>query len=219
MKNNPRLESVVALIDDSGFLTVNEISRLCDVSEMTARRYLDTLDQQKKIKRVYGGAVSLINKPEEVEGPITPIEGQKEVLLVDQVDVLIGTSVNPYYDSLLIERSKRKNIPVIAESIEMPNQRTFVAVDNYRAGYDLGTWAGKYFLGKGNDPINLLDLTFHQPNTQERSRGFVDGLMKVSPTSKTILSINAQSRYATAYQLVIDALTVYPHINLISTGD
>ncbi len=137
------------------------------------------------------------------------------MLLVDQVDVLIGTSVNPYYDSLLIERSKRKNIPVIAELIEMPNQRTFVAVDNYQAGFDLGKWAGGYFLQKGNPGVNLLDLTFHQPNTQERSRGFVEGLMKACPTSKTILSINAQSRYATAYQLVVDALTVYPQINLI----
>jgi len=173
------------------------------------------LDQQKKIKRVYGGAVSLNNKPEETEGPITTIEGQKDVLLVDQVDVLIGTSVNPYYDSLLIERSKRKNIPVIAESIEMPNQRTFVAVDNYRAGFDLGTWAGNYFLQKGNDQVNLLDLTFHQPNTQERSHGFAEGLLKACPKSKTILSINAQSRYATAYQLVVDALTVFPQINLI----
>ena len=215
MKHNPRLDHVVALIDESGFLTVNDISRLCDVSEMTARRYLDTLDQQKLIRRVYGGALSLTAKPEEGGEIASPIEGQKEVLLVDQVDVLIGTSVNPYYDSLLIERSKRKNIPVIAESIEMPNQRTFVAVDNYQAGFDLGSWAGGYFLHKGDPSVNLLDLTFHQPNTQERSRGFVDGLMKTCPTSKTILSINAQSRYATAYQLVVDALTVYPQINLI----
>ncbi len=51
MKHNPRLDHVVALIDESGFLTVNDISRLCDVSEMTARRYLDTLDQQKLIRQ------------------------------------------------------------------------------------------------------------------------------------------------------------------------
>ncbi len=215
MKNNPRLEHAANLVDEAGFLTVGEISRLCDVSEMTARRYLDTLDKQKRIKRTYGGAVSLLNKPDGVESPASPVEEQKEVLLVDQVDVLIGTSVNPYYDSLLIERSKRKNIPVIAESIELPDQKTFVAVDNYKAGFDLGTWAGEYFSQKGNCEVYLLDLTFHKPNTQERSRGFVAGLNTACPTSKTILSINAQSRRATAYQLVIDALTVYPQINLI----
>ena len=98
------------------------------------------------------------------------------MLLVDQVDVLIATSVNPYLDSLLIDRATKKGIPIIAESIEMPNQRTVVAVDNYRAGFDLGCWAGKYLQEQGIKKANLLDLTFHQPNTQNRSRGFADGL-------------------------------------------
>jgi DeoR/GlpR family transcriptional regulator of sugar metabolism len=60
----------------------------------------------------------------------------------------------------------------------------------------------------------LLDLTFHQPNTQSRSRGFIEGLRDACP-SEVVLSINAQSRYTVAYQLAYDALTVYPQINLI----
>ncbi|MGB8252525.1 MAG: substrate-binding domain-containing protein [Anaerolineaceae bacterium] len=215
MKNNPRLDRVVALIDEAGFLTVADISRLCEVSEMTIRRYLDLLDEQKRIKRIYGGAVSLNKVIEDNVENAPPLDKRDEVLLVDQVDVLIGTSVNPYYDSLLIERSKKKNIPIIAESIEMPNQRTIVAVDNYQAGYDLGCWAGDYMREKGVKKVNLLDLTFHQPNTQERSHGFIDGLTKTNPTSETTLTINSQSRYSTAYQLARDALAVYPQINLI----
>ncbi len=77
-------------------------------------------------------------------------------------------------------------------------------------------------VGRGNicvrtafEKVNLLDLTFHQPNTQIRSHGFIDGLNKAFPGSETVLSINTQSRYATAYQLSRDALTVYPQINLI----
>ncbi len=68
---------------------------------------------------------------------------------------------------------------------------------------------------KGVKKVNLLDLTFHQPNTQERSHGFIDGLTKTNPTSETTLTINSQSRYSTAYQLARDALAVYPQINLI----
>jgi len=215
VKNNPRLERVIELVDEAGFLTVSDLSLLCDVSEMTIRRYLDQLDEQKRVKRIYGGAVSLSKTPEESPEMAPSLDKNDEVLLVDQVDVLIGTSVNPYYDSLLIERSAKKNIPIIAESIEMPNQRTLVAVDNYQAGYDIGCWAGKYMHDKGVEKINLLDLTFHKPNTQDRSHGFIDGLAKTSPTSETILSINSQSRYSTAYQLARDALAVYPHINLI----
>ncbi len=215
MKNNPRLDRVVSLVDEAGFLSVIDLSHMCSVSEMTIRRDLDVLHQQNRIKRTFGGALS-INMTNEGEGKADlSANDRTEVLLVDQVDVLIGTSVNPYYDNLLIERSKKKNIPIIAESIEMPGQTTSVAVDNYKGGYDLGCWAGEYMRSNAVEKVNLLDLTFHQPNTQLRSQGFMQGLTQSFPASETILSINSQSRYSTAYQLVSDALTVYPQINLI----
>lgn len=216
MKANSRHDQIVSLLDEHSFLTVSELSRLCDVSEMTIRRDLEQLHAQKRIQRTYGGALSLRNGSVPVEEIQETLPNQRaEVLLVDQVDVLIATSVNPYLDSLLIERATKKGIPIIAESIEMPNQLTVVAVDNYRAGFDLGSWVGKYLQGQGVTKASLLDLTFHQPNTQNRSRGFADGLNQTKLSSETMLSINAQSRYVTAYQLAKDALTVYPQINLI----
>jgi DeoR family fructose operon transcriptional repressor len=214
-KNNSRLDREVSLIDEAGFLLVGDLSRLCNVSEMTIRRDLELLHDQKRISRTYGGAISLSKKPEVKGENNQSLDERNEVLLVDQVDVLIATSVNPYYDSLLIERSKKNYIPIIAESSEMPNQSALVAVDNYQAGYDIGHWVGEYMHKMGVEKVNLLDLTFHKPNTQERSHGFINGLTKVCPTSKTILSINSQSRYATSYQLARDALMVYPQINLI----
>jgi DeoR/GlpR family transcriptional regulator of sugar metabolism len=217
VKINPRLERIVSLLEERGFLSVGELGQLCGVSEMTIRRDLEYLDNQKRIQRTYGGAVSL--RTENITGMESelslPLEQNPEVLLLDKVDILIATSVNPYYDNLLIDRAGKKNIPIIAESIEMPNQHTLIAVDNYKAGYDLGSWTGQYLHRKGFEKANLLDLTFHQPNTQNRSRGFVDGLSKIYPSYEMVLSINSQSRYVTAYQLARDALTVYPHINLI----
>ncbi|MGD0173512.1 MAG: substrate-binding domain-containing protein [Anaerolineales bacterium] len=215
MKTYPRFERIVSLVDEKGFLSVNELSRLCDVSEMTIRRDLQQLDAQKRIHRTYGGAVSYhAASPAMEEDATDGLAQEVEVLLVDQVDVLIATSVNPYYDGLLIDRASKKKIPIIAESIEMPNQLTSVAVNNYQAGVDLGHWVGQHLAEQGLEKVYLLDLTFHQPNTQNRSRGFIDGL-KGTCQSEVVLSINAQSRYAMAYQLAYDALTVYPHINLI----
>jgi ABC-type sugar transport system substrate-binding protein len=215
MKASPRLDKIVSLIDENSFLTVTDLSRLCDVSEMTIRRDLDQLQEQNRILRTFGGAVSVRAASTPEDGLEGSHEQRAEVLLVDQVDVLIGTSVNPYYDNLLIDRATKKDIAIIAESIEMPNQRTVVAVDNYQGGFDLGSWTGKYLKQNGVKKVNLLDLTFHQPNTQNRSRGFADGLGKATPQFETVLSINAQSRYATAYQLSKDALIVHPQINLI----
>jgi DeoR/GlpR family transcriptional regulator of sugar metabolism len=216
VKINPRLERIVSLIDERGFLSVADLSSLCKVSEMTIRRDLEQLDTQKRIQRTYGGAISLRTETSiSNESGSLSMEQNSEVLLMDQVDVMVATSVNPYYDSLLIDRAAKKNIPIIAESIEMPNQRTIVAVDNYLAGFDLGRWAGQYICQHGISKAKLLDLTFHQPNTQRRSHGFVDGLSESCPSSEIVLSINARSRYSTAYQLVHDALIVYPQINLI----
>jgi DeoR family fructose operon transcriptional repressor len=215
VKTQQRLENIISLVEEYQFITVRELSRLCGVSEMTIRRDLERLDAQKRVQRTYGGVVPMRVKANSDDEEVSsqPIS-KPEVSLVDQVDVLIATSVNPYYDSLLIDRATKKKVPIIAESIEMPNQCTLVAVDNYRAGSDLGRWAGQYLSRKGIEP-HLLDLTFHQPNTQNRSRGFIDGLSQTCPSYEVTLSINAQSRYATAYQLARDALSVYPHINLI----
>jgi DeoR/GlpR family transcriptional regulator of sugar metabolism len=217
MKSSSRRERIVALVEERGFLSVGELSQLCQVSEMTIRRDLEHLDGHKRLQRTYGGAVSLSRSPipeDDNEAPL--LEREPEVLLVDQVDVLIATSVNPYYDSLLVDRAiKKKKIPIIAESTEMPNQRTLVAVDNYQAGLDLGRWCGEYFCRKEMGQVRLLDLTFNQSNTLVRSRGFIEGLSQTCPDSQVLLSINAQSRYATAYQLALDALSVYPQINVI----
>ena len=215
MKTNLRFEHIISLVEKKGFLSVNELSRLCGVSEMTIRRDLEQLDAQKRIQRTYGGAASYHAVPAaEIEARADELVQKAEVLLVDQVDVLIATSVNPYYDGLLIDRASKKKIPIIAESIEMPNQLTSVAVDNYQAGRDLGNWVGQHLMLQGVEKAYLLDLTFHQSNTQNRSKGFIEGLREACP-SEVVLSINAQSRYTMAYQLAYDALTVYPQINLI----
>ena len=215
MKINLRHEKIISLVDEHSFLTVSELSRKCDVSEMTIRRDLEKLNAQERVKRTYGGAVSLRNENPTRETSSYSHANRMKTLLLDQVDVVIATSVDPHFDNLLVNRATKEGIPIIAESIEMPYMRTYVAVDNYKAGFDLGFWAGNYLEQQGIKTVNLLDLTFHKSNTQARSRGFSDGLNKTSLSNETVLSINSQSRYITAYQITQDALTVYPQINLI----
>lgn len=215
MKSTLRQKNIIDLINQSGFITVKRLSQLCDVSEMTIRRDLEKLDHQKLIKRTYGGATPLLDQNDTDEQTNLPLAQSKELLSLEKMDVIIASSVNPYFDNLLVNRTTKKGIPIIAESIELPNQKTIVAVDNYQAGYDLGVWVREYLDKKDVKNIFLLDLTFHQPNTLERSRGFTDGIKCFGTVCETVLSINASSRYSSAYQIAQDALTVYPQINLI----
>jgi DeoR/GlpR family transcriptional regulator of sugar metabolism len=237
MAKQKRHNEIVRLVDEQGYLSVVDLSGLLDVSEMTIRRDLAQLDEQGRVNRTFGGAYSRTAEAAQGDGngpdAAAAESGQRgavqlaateqpvakgqpgPTVQVDQVDVLVATSVNPYYDKLLLDLVGKKNIPIIAESSAMPNMCTVVAVDNYQAGFDLGQRAGEYLLQQGIEKANLLDLTFQLANTQARSRGFLDGLVETCPAAELVLSINARSRAATAEQITRDALAVHPQINLI----
>jgi DeoR/GlpR family transcriptional regulator of sugar metabolism len=107
------------------------------------------------------------------------------------------------------------NIPIIAESASLEKQVSVVSLDNYKAAFDLGKWAGSEFGPLANGQIHVLDLTYSLPNTQVRSRAFMDGVHSVCPQANLVLSINAQSSTRTSYQLTRDALIVHSQVNMI----
>ena len=214
MTINERIEQIQALVERSGYVSVRDLSEEYAVSEMTIRRDLQRLEEQKRLRRTFGGAVpwystSLAGEEESIHEHLT------EGLLVDRVDVLITPSVGPKYDQLLLDRIRKKNIPVVAESLSMDELSTLVAVDNFQAAAALGRWVGRYCLDVWKVKPYVLDLTFRLSNTMNRSRGFLAGLLEVNPTAEVVLSIDAQSQFDTAYRLTFDALTVHKHINII----
>jgi DeoR family fructose operon transcriptional repressor len=215
MPTSERLDHIITLVEERGFISVGELSQLCDVSEMTIRRDLALLDEQKRLHRTYGGAASIRTNGTSHLPLEEPITTHPEGLLLNRVDVLVATSVNPKYDGLLLERVGKKNIPIIAESLSIQNEESVVAVDNYQAAMDLGRWAGEYAREHWDGRARILDLTYHLTNTQTRSRGFAAGVRSILPNAEVVLSLDAQSRYDTAYQLTKDALTVHRNLNII----
>ncbi len=216
MTANERLENITRLIDDQGFLSVRELSEHFKVSEMTIRRDLQLLDEEGKLQRTYGGAASInriASQAREISST-APVETVDE-LLANRVDVIITSSLERRVDDLLLDRASKMNIPIIAESASLEKQVTVVALDNYRAAFELGKWAGLEFGQRWNGQIQVLDLTYSLANTQIRSRAFMDGIHSICPQATLVLSINAQSSTRTSYQLTRDALTVHSQVNLI----
>jgi DeoR/GlpR family transcriptional regulator of sugar metabolism len=215
MPNLGRLNQIVQLVDNRGFLSVGELSDLLQVSEMTIRRDLEQLDGQGRLKRTYGGAVSIGSRQNVNESAIESID-HRSIPLIKRVDVLIATALNPKYDGFLLESiGSKKTIPIIAESLSIGKEETIVAVDNFQAGKELGAWAGDYATKHWEGKAHILDLTYYLANTQARSRGFIIGIQQVLPEAEVVLSLDAQSRYDTAYQLTRDAVTVHQQINII----
>lgn len=220
MKIKNRHEQIVNLVNEKGFLSVTELSEIFNVSEMTIRRDLDLLLKSNSIRRTFGGAAAISLERETNKSKADDLEsspqqaGKSDSFLTDRIDVIIASSVNPKYDGRLLESITKKNIPIITESLAIQDEETVVAVDNFKAGKDLGIWAGE-FVRKNWDKAYVLDLTYTLTNTQARSRGFAAGIREANPETEIVLSINAQSRYSTAYQLTRDALTVHRQINVI----
>ena len=219
MDLNSRQQKILQAVQERGFVTVSELSQICGVTETTIRRDLSELDSKQHLKRTHGGAFSAkMYSSMEWGEPFGTEEIETEILpdlLEEDIDVLITTSVSPHLDNTLLEKMQKRNIPIIAESVWVPNSRTLVAVDNFQAARELGIWAGNYVKVHTHEEAHLLDLTFDLPNTTARSQGFLEGFLSVLPTAKLVLSINAQSRKQKAYQLAADALAVHPEINVI----
>lgn len=214
MLASQRLDQIVKLVEDNGFMSVIDLSRAFDVHIVTIRRDLQRLDKEKRLRRTHGGAFAL-QLPGSAESEPVQATAARAGFLAERIDVLIATSVDPYLDRSLLEQMVKGNVPLISESVWMNGAATLVAVDSYLAALALGKWAGDYVVAHFGGRANVLDLTFELPNTRARSQGFFDGLHSILPAAELAFSINAQSRRQTAYQIAADALVARPNINLI----
>lgn len=217
-KTKVRQGRILTLVNEQRFITVEKLSEILEISVASVRRDLIELSREGKIERTHGGVAAL--KAEDSPPLVTPCGAppnhlKSQTTVAEQVDALIMTIIDPQADVLLVESFKRRNKPVIAES-QMGNLDVpVVTVDNYRAGYDIGCWAANYAAQHWGGNVNLLDLTYHLENTQERSKGFLDGIRSVMPGTEEVLKLNTQSNMDISYQLTRDALVAYPHINII----
>ena len=205
----------MALVDEYLYLSVKQLSEFCHTSKITIRRDLEKLDRQKRLRRTHGGAASL-STHSKLNGFAEPLKAiRSEASIIDRIDVLITADNFPKLPGLIHKNKRKKKIPVIAESMPLPETESCVTVDNYQAGFDLGQWAGRYAQKHWNGQARVLDLTYHRSNATARSQGFMAGLNDILPSTELMLSINTQSRHDMAYQLTRDAFTVYPEINII----
>ncbi len=135
--------------------------------------------------------------------------------LVDRADALVVTTTETKAMHLLVERCRRAGIPIVAEATGYPGARTVVAVDNYRAAFELGQWVAARAEQRLGDKITVLDVGLPQPNTEARSRGFEDGLRDLPHSRRTILHVDGQVHFDAARQIAADALSVHPEVNII----
>src|SRR5574341_635237 len=61
MLKNARKQKILDLVNQKGYVTLELLAQALDTSESTVRRDLTELDTSHQLKRVHGGAESLLN--------------------------------------------------------------------------------------------------------------------------------------------------------------
>lgn len=204
-----------SLLQQHGVVTVAEICTHCNCSPETARRDLRRMEEKGTLERTRGGATtSKVPVPNRLTPNGTRLF-EARIAMTDRVDALIVSPSETKATRLLVERSRRAGVPIIAEATNYPGSQTVVSIDNYRAAFEAGQWAANYARQHFGGRIAALDVSYPQPNTEARSCGFADGLRELPPSQRTVFSVDGQGLRESARRITADALTVHPDINVI----
>jgi DeoR/GlpR family transcriptional regulator of sugar metabolism len=207
--------AIVATLQQRGVITIAEICDVCRCSPVTARRDLDRLERCGVLERTHGGAVPTGAMRHPAIFPNDHVVQETRTALLDRCDVLIATPTETAAVRLLLQRARRANIPIIAESTTCDGAATAISIDDYRAGLELGRWVGEYAPALVGGDVKVLDVGSKLPNCEARSRGFAEGLRDTLPTGRVLLRVDGEGLWRRAFQIATDAFVVHPDINVI----
>jgi len=121
-----RKQKVLELVCNNKSIKVSEISHLLDVSEVTARRDLDELDSQSKLKRTRGGAMAIYSVGLPIHTDTLKsrnIEGKKQIAALaysciqDNDTILVDSSSTVEELIKLIAVGDKKNLIIVTTSL------------------------------------------------------------------------------------------------------
>ena len=207
--------AILGVLQQRGVITINEIVDLCHCSPVTARRDLERLERQGQVLRSHGGAVLAAAGRAPTQYSVAHGVPETRAALLDRCDVLIATPTQTTAFRLLLQRARRVNIPIIAESTTYEGVATAISIDDYRAGLELGRWVGEHAPALLGGDVRVLDVSSKLPNCEARSRGFADGLRDALPAGRIVLRVDGEGVWRRAFQIATDAFLVHPDINVI----
>lgn len=118
-----RKKLILELLDINGKVTSKELVQLLEVSSETVRRYLDELESEKKLKKVYGGAVKVeyeIVEPAHTKRNSTNIEEKRKIAEVAASFVKDNDSIVIDEGTTTLQMIKhivdRKNLTIVTSS-------------------------------------------------------------------------------------------------------
>lgn len=140
--------------------------------------------------------------------------------MAGNVDVLVLTPANTSGLEEVLAIAKAAGTPVVVEANPVEGMATMVAICDYDAGFDLGTWVGNNVKKSDGTPLRILDvgLPWLRPCLL-RSEGFVAGVRSIQPDAVVTASVNGEATPSIAQKIVKETLAVKGDVDVIFAMD
>ena len=140
--------------------------------------------------------------------------------LVKRVDAIVLTPANTTGLEEVLKIGAEAGVPVVVEANPVDGMATMVAICDYDAGYDLGTWVGENVKNSDGSPLRILDvgLPWLRPCLL-RSEGFVDGVRSIQPNAIVTASINGEATPSIAQKIAKETLAERGDVDVIFAMD
>jgi ribose transport system substrate-binding protein len=177
--------------------------------------YQIVIEVMKRRAALYGIEVDIADANLSVDNQI----GQARDL-VNRCDVLVLTPAATSGLEPVLKIGKDAGVPVVIEANPVDGMSTLIAICDYDAGFDLGTWVGNNVKKTDGSPLRILDvgLPWLRPCLL-RSEGFVDGVRSIQPDALVVASINGEATPAIAQKIASDTLQNKGDVDVIFAMD
>ena len=177
--------------------------------------YQIVIEVMKRRAALYGIEIEVADANLSVDNQI----GQARDLAA-RCDVLVLTPANTSGLEPVLEIGKEAGVPVVVEANPVDGMSTLIAICDYDAGYDLGTWVGSNVKNADGSPLKILDvgLPWLRPCLL-RSEGFVDGVRSIQSDAVVVASINGEATPTIARKIAHDTLKEKGDVDVIFAMD
>ena len=140
--------------------------------------------------------------------------------MAQRVDAIVLTPANTSGLEEVLAIASEAGVPVVVEANPVEGMATMVAICDYDAGFDLGTWVGRNVKNFDGSALRILDvgLPWLRPCLL-RSEGFVEGVRSIQPDAIVTASINGEATPSIAQKIAAVTLTEKGDVDVIFAMD
>lgn len=210
----PRLDAAISAVP-----LVKSLTRPARIGYLTNYSfhiwYQIVIEVMKRRASLYGAEIEVVDAGLSVENQISQARR-----MVGNVDVIVLTPANTSGLEEVLFIAREAGTPVVVEANPVDGMSTLVAICDYDAGFDLGSWVGKNVTNADRSGLRILDvgLPWLRPCLL-RSEGFVDGVRSVQPDAIVTASINGEATPSIAQRIARETLLEKGDVDVIFAMD